>query len=618
MGPSTLNALPFIKPVLGFATLLRAREGILVNMSVVNKNHLRSHLIRLPHIDPSSVEALIDPADKQNVPKAVTLVQSLDQLRSVDVSDCNPSQMNEYRSLVAVGEIFSSFVNPFIKVTWTLSDQLTSLSKYVHTAFAVYSKHSTDFMTSALYADSQAAVKDVYFCVAKQKLLNSHSDFYIIHCGTDRLETDFCLARTQNHHRNFDILDLAGKLATSTLIDSIYARNPNLDSGSRRLKVTDTVGIDHLNPKSWVGDVSVDKVSLQLCWEEGKKQASSLISSLYPGDPVVNFDASFCLANHDLSRPSGRYVGFSNEVDPSIKDDDDQQDPSPATSPHSNTPSPTDNSADDSEDEEDTQSNEDIRHLEDLLPDSAESSFDPSAEDWLEISGERYLKASLVSQHLKANRSKKVVERTLRVRGLTLDDLRKHPAQAPLDPGGDNLQVGDLVAALTMAESSICLAILQVISIRKDRSTQHIIGTETLRNQKEDYAIQGEVLRITQINSDMWAWPPHDYLKVSKPKKPGHKKSAVRDYTLFVPGFLCHRINPEIHSVPHLHVPNPINASSLNDDRTWTFHTHELLDLLQHAWSDFRPEDDQELKGKVKLLPPICSSGGFPYVDNSG
>ena len=145
-----------------------------------------------------------------------------------------------------------------------------SLLKYVHAAFAVYSKHSTDFMTSALYADSQAAVKDVYFCVAKQKLLNSHSNFYIIHCGTDRLETDFCLARTQNHHQNFDILDLAGKLATSMLINSIYTQNPNLNSGSRQLKVTDTVGINHLNPKSWVGDVSVDKVSLQLCWEEGK------------------------------------------------------------------------------------------------------------------------------------------------------------------------------------------------------------------------------------------------------------------------------------------------------------------------------------------------------------
>ncbi|KAF9789380.1 hypothetical protein BJ322DRAFT_1001025, partial [Thelephora terrestris] len=57
----------------GFATLLRAREGILVNTSIINKNHLRLHLVQLPHINSSTVESLIDPADKQNVPKAVTV-----------------------------------------------------------------------------------------------------------------------------------------------------------------------------------------------------------------------------------------------------------------------------------------------------------------------------------------------------------------------------------------------------------------------------------------------------------------------------------------------------------------------------------------------------------------
>ena len=183
----------FFELVSGFATLLRAREGILVNKSIVNKNHLRSHLIRLPHIDSNSVEALIDPADKQNVPKAVTLIQSLGKLKSVDISGCSPSQASEYRSLVIVGEIFCSFINPFTITTTTLSDQLISLSKYAHAAFAVYSKHSTDFMTSALYADSQAVVKDIYFCVAKQKLLDPHANFYLIHCGTDRLETNFIL-----------------------------------------------------------------------------------------------------------------------------------------------------------------------------------------------------------------------------------------------------------------------------------------------------------------------------------------------------------------------------------------------------------------------------------------
>ncbi|KAF9779440.1 hypothetical protein BJ322DRAFT_1113248 [Thelephora terrestris] len=264
-----------------FATLLRAREGILIDKSIVNKNHLLSHLIKLPYIDPSSVEALIDPADKQNVPKAVTLIQSLDQLKSLDITKYNPSQTNEHNSLIAVGKVFSSFMNPFTDINMSLSDQLTSLSKYAHTTSIIYSKHSTDFMTSALYADSQAVVKDIYFCVAKQKILDPQADFYIIHCGTDRLEMDFCLARTQTHHRNFDILDLTGKLATSSLIDAIYARNPELDAGSRRLNISHSVGIDHVNPKSWIGDVGVDKVSLQLCWEEGRKQAINLLSSIY-------------------------------------------------------------------------------------------------------------------------------------------------------------------------------------------------------------------------------------------------------------------------------------------------------------------------------------------------
>ena len=507
----------------------------MVNKSIVNKNHLRSHLVQLPHINSSSVESLIDPADKQNVPKAVTLIQSINQLRSLDIHSYSPSQVNEHRSLVVVGEIFSAFMDAFTTVTMALSDQLILLSKYAHAAFAVYSKHMTDFMTSALYADSQAIVKDVYFCVAKQKLLDPQADFYIMHCGTDRLETDFCLARTQSHHRNFDILDLAGKLATSSLIDCIYARNPTLDAGSRRLKVTGVVGVDHLNPKSWIGDVNVNKVSLQLCWEEGRRQASSLISSLYPEDPVVDFSAIFRLADHDLLRPGGRYVGFSNEADISIEDDEPGA-PAAMVS-HPNVPRPTagvaDHSGDDSDDEDgcgDDGSSGGDGDLEDLLPDSTDEPLNGSnrsAEDWLEINGQRYLKTSLVSQQLKANRSRKVVERTLRVRGLTLDNLRKHPPESPLDPSGDNLQVSDLVAALVRTESVVCLTVLQVNGIRKDRQTRHIIKTETLRNPKEDYTVQGEVLQIVQVSPEMWAWLPHNFLKVSKPKKSDGKRSAV-------------------------------------------------------------------------------------------
>ena len=432
------------------------------------------------------MESLIDPADKQNVPKAVTLIQSMYQLKSLDTHNYTPSKINEHQSLAAVGEIFSSFMDPFTNVTMSLSDQLISLSKYAHTIFALYQKHSTNFMTSALYADSQAIVKDGYFCVAKQKLLDPQANFYIMHCGTDRLETDFCLARTQNHHPNFDLLDLSGKLATSSLIDSIYARNPALDPGSRRLKATGVIGVDHLNPKSWIGDVNVGKVSLQWCWEEGRRKASSLISSIYRGTPVVDFSAVFISAGYDLLRPSGRYVGFSNEADISLGDDR-QDTPTPMT-PHPDGPQPTVNPlADGSDDESDRNDDDDNNNesdrdddnescggggdLEDLLPELADESFNGfnhNTEDWLEIDGERYLKTSLVSQHLKANRSKKSVERTLRVRRLTIGDLRKRPPELSLDPSGDNIQVGDLIATLVRTESVVCLTILQVIGIRKD------------------------------------------------------------------------------------------------------------------------------------------------------
>lgn len=593
----------------------------------MNKNHLRSHLVRLPGTNPSTVEALVDPADKQNVPKAVTLIQSLNQLKTLNTSRYTPSQMNEHRSLVAVGEIFSSFMDPFITVTMSLSDQLTSLSKYAHAAFVVYSKHSTNFMTSALYADSQAVVKNEYFCVAKQKSLDPKANYYVFQDGSDRLEIDFCLARTQSHHRNFDILDLAGKLAMSSLIDCIYARNPTLDAGSRRLKVSGASGIDHLNPKSWIGDVNVDKVSLQLCWEAGREQAVALLSSIYPGDPAVDFSTIFRSADHDLLRPTGRYVGFSNEADFSIMEDPPDTETTPKLD--LNVPHPAANVASDSEDDGDSEDDrgygDDVdneasgRDLEDLLPDSADEpidGFNSSAKDWLEINGQRYLKTSLVSQHLKANRSKKVVERTLRVRGLTLDDLRKHPPKTSLDPSGDNFQVGDLVATLVRTGSFVCLVILQATGIRKDRRTQHVIEIEILHDPKEEYFVQGEVLRIVQVGPD-WLWPLRDYLKVSKPKKSRHKGTTIRDFTLSVPGSLCYRVKPEVHHIPHQHSPRD-PTPPVQESETWVFCANELEDLFQLAWSDLQPEDPQGLNDKIKSLPQVWGSESFPYTDDSG
>ena len=245
--------------------------------------------------------------------------------------------------------------------------------------------------------------------------------------------------------------------------------------------------------------------------------------------------------------------------------------------------------------------------LEDLLLDSTDGPIDDFYNrqgDWLEVDGQQYLKSSLVTQHLKANHSKKVVERTLRVCGLTLDNLRKHPTELPVDPDGANFRVRDLVATLIRTDSFICLAIIQTIGIRKDQSTHHVIKTEALYNMKEGYTVQGEVLRVVQASPSMWAWPPHDFVKVSKPKKSKPKKSAVRDFAVSIPGVLCHRINPNVSPIPdQLHSSGSLDPILPLKDETWTFDAAELLQLLQSMWSDFQPENERDLEEKAESLP---------------
>lgn len=298
----------------------------------------------------------------------------------------------------------------------------------------------------------------------------------------------------------------------------------------------------------------------------------------------------------------GRYVGFSDETDFSTQDD--QLDNIPATKP------PNQDGFSDSEKDGpcgNSGSSRDDMDLEDLLLDSTNKPIDDFYNrqgDWLEVDGQQYLKSSLVTQHLKANHSKKVIERTLRVRSLTLDNLQKHPMELPVDPDGDNFQVRDLVATLIRTDSFICLAIIQTIGIRKDQSTHHVIKTEALYNMKEGYTVQGEVLRVVQASPSMWAWPPHDFMKVSKPKKSKPKKSAVRDFAVSIPGVLCHRINPNVSPIPNqLHSSGSLYPILPLKDETWTFDAAELLQLLQSMWSDFQPENERDLEEKAESLP---------------
>jgi len=90
-------------------------------------------------------------------------------------------------------------------------------------------------------------------------------------------------------------------------------RNPDLDKGHRCLSLHNTMGIDHVNPKSWEGKVRVGDVNLKKEWDKGRKEAERLLQNFY-GHPF-NFETKFQNSNYDLLKPMRSYVGVSATAD---------------------------------------------------------------------------------------------------------------------------------------------------------------------------------------------------------------------------------------------------------------------------------------------------------------
>lgn len=75
---------------------------------------------------------LLNPADKQNVPKAVNLVQNLVKLEMLSTSP-NPTESHCCHVLIFLAKVMDYFVAPFIKIEMNLSQQVRSLSLHMLT-----------------------------------------------------------------------------------------------------------------------------------------------------------------------------------------------------------------------------------------------------------------------------------------------------------------------------------------------------------------------------------------------------------------------------------------------------------------------------------------------------
>ena len=252
---------------------------------------------------------LLDPADKQNVPKAVTLLQTICGLHKFSLNLLLPSEQVDLRRFHFLGEVLSSFLLPFVDLSVSLDQQIISLVKYAHLICACWTRHRNSFMSGALYTDSQVIIKNIIFLLAKQQVLNETKDFYIILNGTDCLEQVFSNAQTQDHSRNFDMLQLSQKLATASTINNIFLQNPGLDCGHTQLSLAGASSVDHVNPKSCTGNLVSGSVNIQASWVHGQKEANLILKHYFGEDAAIEFNQLFSDPTKDLLRPSGKYVG---------------------------------------------------------------------------------------------------------------------------------------------------------------------------------------------------------------------------------------------------------------------------------------------------------------------
>jgi len=72
-------------------------------------------------------------------------------------------------------------------VTFNLQQQLEYLSTASHLLLVLFQANPQrgKFMPSQLYTNIQLMIKNIYFCVAKEKIANPNGKIHIILMGTD-------------------------------------------------------------------------------------------------------------------------------------------------------------------------------------------------------------------------------------------------------------------------------------------------------------------------------------------------------------------------------------------------------------------------------------------------
>lgn len=617
----------------GFATLIRNPRGILIDDTHLQSTDFFEHLRDLPDMSPEKASRLLDPADKQNVPKAVHLMQELLNIEKHaprPLHDLFPGRSHRRHILSFFARVLGFFVLPFVTVSMSLAEQIHSLVTYSHLVAVLWVRHGTAFMNGGLYADSQSIVKNIIFTVLRLQLLDDDVPFHIILEGTDRLESLFGNCRTQDHNRNFDVLQLCQKLSVATMIDLIFESKPDWDRGHRRLDLKDALRIDHVNPRLWTGDVRVGEVNVATEWAQCRYTAEQVIIQFLGPDTAEAFESLYNQDDCDLLRPEGTYVGVRH--DPG---DDVEEIAASACAPEN---AAVHASAQDVSDSDDSNGFDNVPvglGIEDFLPDTEQDLEDDvatmSSEDrFVMVEGKRYLKASVVTALLTSSRARKVPLRTLRNRGVTFEDMSGGDKWNSSELTSGNLvKTGDIAASLLRVQSTICLAVVEITGFHcgsgDDQTYVSCISVDDLEDRASAPTVSVQVLDMftpepstNPAEKRSWQWT-HSYIRLDSQSDSQH--ITQRQHTINIPGHLIHPLGPTIIALrlSDNQVDQPIVPRYAKDSqiaKTWSVPGTQLDAILMFAWEALSP-DTEDIIANIEHVPSV-STQSLPYQDTTG
>jgi hypothetical protein len=562
---------------------------------------------------PSDIANMLEPHDAQNVPAAMALLGALRTIAELPDDHLDIMQQQDRRSILVFSELFGAFVAAFTSFRLSLAEQMQLLSKYAHLATWLYQQEKECFINNVLYTDSMACIKNAYFSLAKQQILDPEQDYFLFQLGTDGVEKLFASARMAGgHNPNFGLFEFANLLSFGLDVTRILADYPEWYSGHRRLSTSRGEHADHLSPSAWKGNARASSVVIQDVWNAGAREAECVISQYTCGSVAVCWENVFSQPDCDIQRPCGAtYPGVVLDLD--CNDDLLMLEDSPSSDKLASTTieeilshlpaadvldavaervesSAWDASCSDQPSLDDVVGDEHSSSILEYVPLQIVDPLTKKRSHSLLINGQWVHNVTNVRQRFSTPLGQKQSkDRHIRVRDFAVPTISAHLKAL----GGETFKAGHCFATILRCGDRAFLAIIKTTHLLRAGETAYAIPRAEITVPEMQVTLRGQILAFhpcTCKSEQSWHWSGE--IARLRPMKDNIKSKDI--LLVAVPGVLV--------------LPVDIPQSS---DSAWCISKEDLQALSSCLWRQISPQH-------VNKLVTCGTSPSFPYCDKTG